>query len=169
MIYGNGDIASTLEVKEGITFFAAGVSNSKCTDREQFKRERDTLNKVYKLNKNNRLVYFSTLSIYDNNTAYAMHKIYQEEYIRHKINKYCIIRLGNITWGKNPNTIINTFKKQIANGQESEIQDRYKCLCTKDEFKYWLNLIPDFNTEMNITGERVTVQEIYNRVKGGTL
>jgi len=169
MIFGSGSIASALTVREGVTFFACGVSNSLCTDPKEYERERDTLKKAYNFNRNNRLVYFSTLSIYDKDTPYTRHKIQQEEWIRYKCNKYCIVRIGNITWGNNPHTIINSFKTRLAKNQHIDIEDRFKYLCNKDEFQYWMSMIPDFNTEMNITGERVTIQEIYNRVKDGRL
>lgn len=167
MIFGSGSIASALTVKEGFTLFACGVSNSLCTDQKEFDRERSTLRKAHNFNRENRMVYFSTLSIYEKDSPYTRHKLYQEEWIRYKCKKYCIVRVGNITWGDNPNTIINTFKRQIEKGEASRIDEGFKYLCTKDEFQYWINLIPDFNTEMNITGDRKSIQEIYNAVKCG--
>ncbi len=169
MVIGSGDIASALTARQGITFFASGVSNSLCTDQKEFDREKELLNKVYKLNKENRLVYFSTLSIYEKDTPYTKHKRNQEEYIKWRFPKYCIIRIGNITWGINPHTIINKFKADINNGVVSRIDDGHKHLCDEDEFKYWMKMIPDFNTEMNITGINVHVKWIYQEVKDGRL
>lgn len=164
MIIGNGDIASVIKDRDGFCFFACGVSNSLCEDDKEFIRELSTL---LHLDHGNRLVYFSTLSIYDKDTPYTQHKIRMENIIRKHIEKYCIVRIGNITWGKNPHTIINTFKRQIVNNEASVIEPRFKYLCSKDEFNYWIDLIPNFNTEMNITGQRLTIQEIYNGVKCG--
>lgn len=166
MIYGTGDLSKALTDRNLFTFFAKGVSNSLCIDEAEFARERMQFLLATNMHPNNRFVYFSTLSIYDKNTPYTRFKLQQEAEVR-KLPKYCIVRLGNITWGKNPHTIINTFKRQIANNEPSRIDNYYKYICTLEEFKYWINLIPDFNTEMNITGERLTIQEIYNGVKCG--
>jgi len=43
--------------------------------------------------------------------------------------------------------------------------DEYRHLLTRDEFLYWMNLIPDRNCELNITGERLKVKEIVERLK----
>jgi hypothetical protein len=149
-IVGNGDVASVLTDREDLTFFASGVSNSSCNDTDEFLREIDLL---MKQDKSKRLVYFSTLSIYDKKTPYTTHKKAMEAFIKKSFNKWCIIRLGNITWGNNPNTFINFLK----NNPNAPIRDEWKYLCNFLEFDYWINKIPDFNTEMNIPGERKKV------------
>jgi len=164
MIYGEGDIASVLTDRSLFTFFAKGVSNSLTTNPADFMREKRQFDLASNMHPNNRFVYFSTLSIYDTVTPYTEHKREMEGLVK-SLDKYCIVRIGNITWGKNPNTIINTFRRQIANNEPIRIDDRYKHLVSKTEFLYWINLIPNFNTELNITGEKVSAQEIYNRVK----
>ena len=80
-----------------------------------------------------------------------------KEYFKH----YTIIRLGNITWGDNPHTIINYFKKCKGEGIVPEIKDEYRYLIDEFEFKHWLKMIPDFNCEMNIPGRITTVRQIY--------
>jgi hypothetical protein len=164
MVVGHGDIASVLTDKEGFTFFAKGVSNSLTINPADFMREKRQFDLASNMHPNNRFVYFSTLSIYDTVTPYTLHKREMEGLVK-SLDKYCIIRIGNITWGKNPHTIINTFKRQIANNEPSRIEDRYKYLVSKTEFLYWIDLIPNFNTEMSITGEKVSIQEIYQRCK----
>ena len=61
MIIGHGDIASVLADKEGMCYFASGVSNSAETDEKKYKREKDLL-----LGQDKRLhmVYFGSLSIF---------------------------------------------------------------------------------------------------------
>ena len=166
MIIGNGDIASALTDHPDRIYFASGVSNSTCSDKKEFKRERNLLDKI---DCNKHIVYFSTLSIYYANSYYTEHKADMEDRIMSWFKSYTIVRLGNITWGKNPNTIINYLKSKINNNMPYEIKDTQRYLCSKEEFQHWMNLIPDFNTEMNITGERVSVKEIETRIKAGIL
>jgi hypothetical protein len=73
---------------------------------------------------------------------------------------YTIIRLGNIDWGINPHTIINYLKSEYKAGRPLEIQDVYRYIVSKDEFLYWIGLIPDWNCEMNIPGRRMKVKDI---------
>lgn len=82
-----------------------------------------------------------------------------ENKVKAAFPKYCIIRIGNITWGKNPNTILNHFK----NNPNAEIQEGYRYLIEKEEFLHWINLIPNFNTEMNLTGTLTTIKQVYER------
>jgi len=155
MIVGHGDIAGVLPDKEDLLFFASGVSDSSCTDQREFGREHDLLAEQ---GEERRVVYFSTLSIYEKDTPYTDHKRDMEHWVREWFPKYCIIRIGNIAWGKNPNTFINYIYAKIKAGEPYEIRDEWKYILTKDEFLYWINLIPDFNTEMNIVGERMKAQ-----------
>lgn len=156
MVVGSGDIASVLTDREDFTFFAAGVSDSSETDGSEFFREAQLL---MNQDKSKRLVYFSSLSIYYKDTPYTEHKINMENLIKCAFEKYCIIRIGNITWGKNPNTILNHFK----NNPNAEIQEGYRYLIEKEEFLHWINLIPNFNTEMNLTGTLTTIKQVYER------
>ena len=167
MIIGNGDIAQACKSfdREDRIYFASGVSNSRCTDEDLFDREKDYLPE----DNIERFIYFSSLSIYYQDNPYTEHKRNMEIIIKDRYEDYCIIRLGNITWGDNPNTIINFLKNRIKNGEHYEVQDTFRYLCSRDEFNHWLGMIPDFNTEMNITGERVCIAEIVARIKAGLL
>lgn len=156
MIIGNGDIASVLTDREDFTFFACGVSDSSERSEKEFNRE---IFKLLEQDPNKRLVYFSSLSIYYKDTPYTRHKRKIENIIKAGFEKYCIIRIGNITWGKNPNTILNHFK----NNPNAEIQEGYRYLIEKEEFLHWINLIPNFNTEMNLTGTLTTIKQVYER------
>lgn len=158
MVVGHGDIASVLKEvdRDDFTFFASGVSNSSEIREEQFNRERDLL---IQQSRDKRLVYFSTLSIYYKSTKYTIHKRSMEWLVKSEFTDYCIVRLGNLTWGSNPTTIINYFK----NHPEAEVQEGYRYLVDKEELLHWMKLIPPFNTEMNITGKLTSIKEIYER------
>lgn len=166
MIIGHGDIASALKDRKDITFFASGVSDSRETRESEYKREEDLL---MKQNKNKHLVYFSSLCVFYTNTRYARHKKHMEELVRKNFKHYTIVRMGNITWGKNPHTLINHFKNLIEKEEKIEVWDTHRYLINKDEFSHWINLIPQWNCEMNLTGARLKVDKIVKQIKLGRL
>ncbi len=155
MIVGNGDIASVLPLREDLLFFASGVSNSQEDREEEYQREIDLL---LEQPKDKRLVYFSSLSIFYLNNRYQNHKKDMETMIKENFPKYCILRLGNISWGDNPHTLIN----YLASHPNAEIRDEYRFVIGIEEFMYWINLIPDWNCEMNTPGKWMSIKEIYN-------
>jgi hypothetical protein len=157
-IVGHGDIASVLEVNPDMTFFASGVSNSQETRESEYQREKDLL---MQQDPSKRLVYFGSLSIFYNNNRYAQHKREMEEMVMEHFPRYCIVRIGNISWGRNPHTLINTLKNKVANQEPVEIQDVYRYVVDEEEFLHWISLIPDFNCEINIPGRRMKVKEIF--------
>ena len=81
MVIGNGMLAKAFGAFKDnpeVVIFASGVSNSKETNNDSFKREEKLLNKVISENNNSIIVYFSTCSVYDdsvNETNYVLHKI----------------------------------------------------------------------------------------------
>lgn len=161
MIIGHGDIASVLIDKKDWIFFASGVSNSNETLESEYKREENLL---LKQNKTKHLVYFGSLScFYNPKTRYAKHKRHMEELIRKNFKHYTIVRMGNITWGKNPHTLINYFRNAAKKGKKLKIWDTYRYLVNKREFLHWISLIPDWNCEMNITGKRMKVKHIVKK------
>lgn len=171
MIIGNGDMAEALKPldRDDVLFFASGVSNSKCEDLRGFQRERDLFDGVYQANGINlHRVYFSSLSIYYSNSLYAQHKRAMEDRVTWGQWTYTIIRLGNITWGSNPNTIINHFRNCYAKGEQPDLQDTYRHVVSRQEFGYWINKIRvGENDIMNIPGEFIHVKEIWRRVQNG--
>ena len=169
MIIGNGDIAHALIEggvdREDINFFASGVSNSSVKDNETFLKEKLLLSNY---NPEKHLVYFSSLCIYYTDTPYALHKKQMEHFIKNCLKSYTIVRIGNVTWGNNRNTIINHFKQCYIKGIQPEIKNTYRHLLTKEEFIYWVKLIsPGINDVMNMPGEMVYVNEIWRRVCNG--
>lgn len=159
MIVGHGDIASILDDRDDVTYFVSGVSNSRCTDVNEFERERMLLLKHIGAN---HLVYISTLAIYYGDSMYVQHKKAMENIIRNSFPAYTIIRIGNITWGRNPNTILNYFR----NNPDATAQPVYRYLVDLEEFKHWVGLakIGD-RTEMNITGRLVWVPHLLASIR----
>jgi len=154
MIVGSGDIASVLTDRPDFVYFAAGVSNSGEIRKSEFQREVALLARQ---DRTKRLVYFSSLSIFYNDTRYTKHKLAMEALVKQFSRRYCIVRLGNIDWGSNPHTLINYLKAH----PEAEIRDEYRYVVGKDEFLHWINLIPNWNCEMNVPGRMMKVREIY--------
>ena len=161
-IIGHGDIAKVLnKTDKDVLFFASGVSNSSETRESEYQREKDLL---LAQDRNQRLVYFGSLSIFYGDTRYTQHKKEMEQLVKDNFPKYCIVRLGNISWGDNPHTLINTLKNHLAEGEPLQIQDVYRYVVEEEEFLHWINLIPDsFNCEMNVPGTRMKVAEIVKK------
>ena len=157
MIVGHGDIASAIDDRVDFLFFASGVSNSREERSSEYQREIDLL---LKQDKKKHLVYFSSLCVFYDDSRYAFHKKYMENLVKEKFKNYTIMRLGNITWGTNPHTLINFFKMQKKYGVALEVQDTYRFIVDKDEFNYWINKIPKWSCEMNVPGRRMKVIDI---------
>lgn len=160
MIIGNGDIAKALKGvdRKDFIFFASGVSNSGETRESEFERERNLLLEQSVGIK--KLVYFSSLATMWESNPYFEHKRSMEVLVELHFPRYTIVRLGNIDWGDNPHTIINFFRNQVAEGNKLNIQNGYRHVVGKKEFQFWMNKIPDWNCEMNITGKFMTIQEL---------
>lgn len=157
-IIGRGDIASVLQDREDRIYFASGVSNSGELRESEYEREIDLL---WKQNGFKHLVYFSSLSIFYSDTRYTRHKRYMEELIKGIFAHYTIIRMGNITWGNNPHTLINFLRNKLKNHEPFELQDVYRYVVDKEEFLHWIDMMPEFSCEMNIVGRRMKVKDIF--------
>jgi predicted transcriptional regulator len=55
---------------------------------------------------------------------------------------YNIIRIGNITWGSNPNTFINYIKNKKKKGEPVQIKDEYKYIIDKDQLVLLTDNLP---------------------------
>ncbi len=155
MVIGDGDLASVLPRKRNLVFFASGVSDSQCTDEREYDRE---MRLLMRQDERKHLVYFSSLATLFSNTRYMQHKRHMETLVKERFLTWTIVRIGNITWGKNPHTLINYLRAH----PEAEVKDEYRYIVDQDEFLYWIGLIPDFSVEMNIPGRRLKVQEVVN-------
>lgn len=157
-IIGHGDVASVLPDREGVIFFASGVSNSKEKKQEPYDRE---MRLLMSQDKTKHIVYFSSLCIYDGDTEYARHKRVMENAIKHHWSSYTIIRLGNIDWGKNPNTLLNYFRAH----PEAHARLVWRHVVSLEEFLYWIKLIPvGVKNEMNIPGRMVWVPDLKKEI-----
>ena len=159
MIIGHGDIASVLTDRDDRVYFASGVSNSQEDRLSAYLREVNLMYNVYATHKDKHLVYFSSLSIFYADTMYTRHKRRMEGLIK-LFKTYTIIRMGNITWGTNPHTLINFIANKFKNHEPIEIRDVYRYVCDKDEFLHWIDLIPPWSCELNIPGKRMLVKDI---------
>ncbi len=165
MIIGHGDIASVLKDKKSWIFFASGVSNSQEIREAEYQREKALL---LKQNRHQHIVYFSSLSVFYPKTQYTQvryikHKKEMEELVKKNFSSYTIVRLGNITWGENSHTLINAIKGKVRQGESFDIPNTFRYLVDKKEFLHWIKMIPNWNCEMNIIGERLTIKEIIQK------
>jgi len=167
MIIGKGSVASILEDRDDLVFFASGVSNSSCIDENEYEREFNLLKTV---SADNHIVYFSNLGIYYKQDRYTQHKRDVEEYIRNNYKSYTIVRIEVCEWVKTPNTILNVFKRQLAEGIEPIIQNTTRYVLSLDEFKYWVGMIQSgVRNEMNILGRKMSIAQIVEEIKQNRL
>lgn len=157
MIIGNGTIAKVLKDRDDRLYFASGVSNSKETRSTEYARE---IALLLEQDHSKHIVYFSTLSIFYSDNRYALHKRMMEVLIKTYFKKYTIMRLGNPTWGTNINHLIPFFRYRIENEIEFEIQDVYRYPLELEEFLHWIEKIPEWSCEMNITGKIMKAKDI---------
>jgi len=163
MIIGKGSVASVLEDRDDLVFFASGVSNSSCTDEKEYEREFNLLKTVPT---DKHVVYFSNLGIYYKQDRYTQHKRDVEEYIRNNYTSYTIVRIEVCEWVKTPNTILIVFNRQLAEGIEPKIQDTTRYVLSLDEFLYWVKMIQSgVRNEMNILGRKLTIAQIVDEIK----
>lgn len=161
MIVGHGDIAGALQDRSDRIYFASGVSNSAEVRESEYQREIGLLfTSLTEWNKDKRLVYFSSLCVFYLDTRYAKHKRVMEDWVKKLFPHYTILRVGNITWGDNPHTLINFIRTKIKNREPLDIQDVYRYVVDKDEFLHWIDMIPDWNCEINIVGRKMKVKDI---------
>lgn len=165
MIVGQGDIASVLPDSE-LLFFASGVSNSREDRESEYQREVELLADQ---DRTKHIVYFSSLGVLHDDSEYLRHKRAMEMLIKEGFPAYTIVRIGNISWGKNPHTLINFLRAKINAGEKFEIQDVYRYVVDKEEFLYWVSLIPEWSCEINIPGRRMKVREIVKEIIEGSL
>ena len=158
MIIGHGDIASAIIDRPGFTFFASGVSNSGETRASEFRREWELL---MACDRSEHVVYFSSLSIFYANGPYQQHKRNMEHWVKEHCPLHAIIRIGNITWGSNPYTLINHLRKRHAMNLKLDVQDVYRYVIDRPTFQAVIANIPtDQSFEFNAYGRRLKVAQI---------
>ena len=165
MKVGTGDIASAITDNDSFTYFASGVSNSLETKKAMFDRERALLLATFRCNT---LVYFSTLSIYSKKSPYTKHKLEMEALIKKNFPNYIILRLGNITWGKNEHTFINFFKRKLKRNQPIRTTKDIKYILTKKQFQLHLSMLPTKGKHtINVMGTPMTPKQVLNILRHG--
>lgn len=162
MIIGKGDIASILNDRDGVIFFASGVSNSSETRESEFLREIELLNKQ---DKTKCLFYFSSISLYDNDkvstSKYLQHKLKMETIVKFNFKNYNIIRIGNISWGDNPNTFLNYIKNKMKIGESVEIKDEYRYVISKEQLLLLTDNLPLIGqNEISVFGKIAKVKDL---------
>lgn len=101
--------------------YAAGVSNSACTDPREFERERERLRSATAhLSDTTLLLYFSTCSIHDpalQNSPYVMHKRDTEQWVRQR-PRHLILRLPQLAGRTpNPHTLLNYLHARVVRSE----------------------------------------------------
>lgn len=129
MIIGNGMLAKAFSLytnNHNIVIFASGVSNSKESDPDEFKREKNLLCKELMLNKDKLFIYFSTCSIIDASTTqsfYVSHKILMENLVKEH-PKYYIFRLPQVVGITKSPTLVNFLTNSIVMKQSFHLQNK---------------------------------------------
>ena len=126
MIVGNGLIAKSFLKKYGkdnnIIIFASGVSNSKETNPDNFKREEDLLVSFLKTYPQIKFIYISTILIGYKTNQYYTHKKEMEELISKYSKDYIIFRVPQLIGSSgNSNNIVNYLVNRIASGKSFEV------------------------------------------------
>jgi hypothetical protein len=115
MIIGSGMIASGLVDRSDVIQYAAGVSNSQCTDEEEFTRDKERL--VKNLSRPGLFVYFSTCS--EEDTPYVRHKRECEALIK---RVHLICRLPTVSGNTpNPHTLLNFLYAKISRSEKFDL------------------------------------------------
>jgi nucleoside-diphosphate-sugar epimerase len=136
MIIGSGFIAKNFKKKKkliknyNLAIYASGVSNSKSTNKYNFKRERKKIINYKKKVEYKILVYISTCSIFDpsrQKNLYVKHKLNMENLIKKNFNKYIIVRFPEVVGlNSNKNNLINFFYQKIINNEKFKLWSNSK-------------------------------------------
>ena len=129
MIVGNGQLArifkNDAELPNDVVIFASGVSNSNCTDPNEFVKEEELLQKISEELNGKSIVYFSSCALSDIkylDIPYYAHKLHMESIIKKQTGKFYIFRLPQV-FGKlkeHP-TLINFIYFSILYGREFKL------------------------------------------------
>lgn len=130
MIIGSGLLArafsAPFQQRDDVCVYAAGVSNSSCTDVREFERERSRLIAALRTAADVRtFVYFGTCSVGDpdvQHAPYVQHKLMMEQLVAQHPH-YLILRLPQLAGHTpNPHTLLNFL---------------YACIARSEAFSVW--------------------------------
>lgn len=142
------------ESDKNILIFASGVSNSKETSLEAFSREKNLLiNTINKL-ENQKIVYFSTCSMYDTyfeNNAYTKHKLEMENIIKSSCKNYIIFRLPQVLGLNNKYQLMGFLYEKIVSKQVFELYDIERNIIDIEDIKVIVNYILEHKLFKNRT------------------
>lgn len=166
MVIGNGMIANRfMDYKndKNIIIFSSGVSNSKDTVEENFRREFYLLTQTIKNNPGKTIVYFSTCSVEDCDLAlspYVIHKKKIEKFIEQNVERYYLFRVSNLAGvSNNPYTILNYFIFNILGGHSLAVwKNASRNIIGIDDMhsiiNYFLRTEKEMNTIINIANPK---------------
>lgn len=134
MLIGSGLLAKAFanpfSQRDDVCIYAAGVSNSSCTDVQEFERERQLLSEaLVKAKHVGVFVYFGTCSVADpeaRNSPYVQHKLAMEQLVvAHP--RHLILRLPQVA-GKtpNPHTLLNFLYARVSRSEAFNLWSRAK-------------------------------------------
>ncbi len=123
MIVGNGLIARELMAqgadRMNVMFYAAGVSNSRCSDAAEYERDRSRL--VTSFRADRRCVYFSTTSLYGQDSPYTEHKRRLEDMVL--MQGGAVLRLSNVVGNHAPGyQLVPFLRDKIRRGETITVQ-----------------------------------------------
>jgi len=128
-IVGSGLIARAFaphaDALPNVCVYAAGVSNSSCTDPREFDRERERLQTAMAtLSETTLLLYFSTCSILDpalQDSRYVLHKRAMEHVVAQR-PRHLVFRLPQLAGRTpNPHTLLNYLHARIVRSERFSI------------------------------------------------
>lgn len=129
MLIGSGLLAQAFapafSQREDVCIYAAGVSNSGCTDPHEFERERKRLAETLQQARHvDAFAYFGTCSVADpeaRNTPYVRHKLAMEQLVSAH-PRHLILRLPQVA-GKtpNPHTLLNFLYARISRSEAFQL------------------------------------------------
>lgn len=176
MIIGNGMLAQKFkdyEHNEEIIIFASGVSNSKESSQKAFKREETLLRATLKDIRSEKIIYFSTCSLYDTyfeNSLYTKHKLRMEEILSELSNNYIIFRLPQVVGNNNKDQLLGFLHDSILNNKYFELYDIERNIIDISDVKQIIDYIIDnnlFNNRtLNIANEKnIKVVELVKKIE----
>ena len=173
-IYGSGMIAKSflnVEIPDDIIVIAAGVSNSQENSISEFEREEKMLENIISNHANNKIVYFSSCSIYQSETTpYVTHKLKMEKLIKVKSSCYSIFRLPQVVGVSINNTLISFLINALLSKETIKVQEKAKrhLIDVEDVVRITKILILDKRYNNTITpicnGEKVSVSSIVKKI-----
>lgn len=127
MVIGSGQLGkkfSQINIEDTI-IFASGVSNSNCTDLEQFEREKRLMIDTLQNNKDKSFIYFSSCALSASDyklNAYYQHKANMEEVVQKYSDSFYIFRIPQLFGDlKEHPTLVNFIYNSIVNDRKMEL------------------------------------------------